>query len=199
MVTPQRSQRLRAVMDSRIGGVTVLLDAPHDPHNGAAILRSADAFGIPELHVVTRRHAFLASNVVARGTERWVDVVEHMTAPAAARHLTERGYELVTTHPRGELLPEDLQQIPRLAVVMGNEHDGICHELQQSAGRSVRIPMIGFVESLNLSVSAAILLREATRARPADLSSEARLELYAQGLFRSVKQARLVLSALAPA
>jgi tRNA (guanosine-2'-O-)-methyltransferase len=196
LVNPERQQRLRAVLGARIGSVTVLLDAPHDPHNGAAILRSCDAFGIPELHVVTRRNAFLASNIVARGAERWVDVIAHTTPASATRQLTEQGFELVSTHPQGELIPEDLAAIPRVALVLGNEHEGIGEELTQSAGRSVRIPMVGFVESLNLSVSAAILLREATRARPADLSEQRFAALYAQGLYRSVKQAALVLGAM---
>jgi tRNA (guanosine-2'-O-)-methyltransferase len=196
LVRPERRARITALLDARISSVTAVLDAPNDPHNGAAILRSCDAFGVPDLHVVTRRNAFLASNIVARGAERWVDVIEHTTARSAVQHLKALNFELVATHPQGELEPEDLAHVPRLALVLGNEHEGICEELAQSAGRSVRIPMVGFVESLNLSVSAAILLRAATRARPADLTPEARTALYAQGLFRSIKRAGHVLEAL---
>lgn len=199
MVNPERRLRLQQHLDSRIASVTAVLDAPYDPHNGAAILRSCDAFGVPELHVVTRQHAFLASNVVAKGAERWVDVIEHVTVPSATAVLVEQGYELITTHPQGQLVPEDLAQVPRLALVLGNEREGICEQLQQSAGRSVRIPMVGFVESLNLSVSAAILLREATRGRSAQLPLATRTARYAQGLFRSVKQAAQVLAAVSPA
>src|SRR5689334_3678265 len=91
LVNLERRARLAQLIDARIGSVTAVLDAPHDPHNGGAILRSCDAFGIPELHVVTRRHAFLASHRMARGAERWVDVTVHDTPAAAARALHARG------------------------------------------------------------------------------------------------------------
>jgi tRNA (guanosine-2'-O-)-methyltransferase len=194
----QRIQRIHEVLDRRLTSVTVLMDAPHDPHNGAAILRSCDAFGVQEVHVVPREEAFLASNTVSKGSERWVDVVKHDSPSAAVAQLRASGFELIATHPEGELSPEDLPSIPRLALLMGNEHDGLCEELAQSAGRRVRIPMIGFVESLNVSVSAAVLLRAATLGRPGDLRDEAYQAVYAQALFRSVKRAGDVLAASRP-
>src|SRR5688500_6906201 len=146
----RRRARLQSVIASRLGSVTVLMDAPHDPHNGAAVMRSCDAFGLPELHVVPRDEPFLAGRTVAKGTQHWVDVVIHPTPASAIGSLLSRGFELVTTHPQGELVPEDLKGIERLAIVLGNEHDGIRAELTQAASRSVRIPMRGFVESLNV-------------------------------------------------
>jgi tRNA (guanosine-2'-O-)-methyltransferase len=174
------------------------MDAPRDPHNGAAILRSCDAFGIQEVHVIPRREAFLASNLVSKGAERWVDVVQHSSPTAAIDTLHDSGFELVATHPQGELLPEALAELPRVALVLGNEHDGICDELTQSAGRSVRIPMVGFVESLNVSVSAAILLRAATLDRPGDLDLATHADVYAQALVRSLQRSRDILAAASP-
>src|SRR6185369_11894156 len=72
--TSERCARLRDVFASRLDTVTVLMDAPHDPHNGAAVIRSCDAFGVARLHIVERVEEFLAANTVARGSERWVDV-----------------------------------------------------------------------------------------------------------------------------
>jgi tRNA (guanosine-2'-O-)-methyltransferase len=198
MVSAARRARLEDVLAQRLGAVTVLLEAPHDPHNGAAVLRSCDAFGVQEVHVVPVQEPFLAARVVSKGAERWVDVVEHSSALDAARALAGAGFELVATHPRGSLVPEDLPSIPRLALVLGNEREGISKQLSELAPRSVRIPMVGFVESLNVSVSAAILLRAATHGRPGDLDPAARQRLLARGLFHTVPRASEVLAALAP-
>src|SRR5690349_12685756 len=74
LVGDRRRARLQSVIASRLGSLTVLMDAPHDPHNGAAVMRSCDAFGVPELHVVPRDEPFLAGRTVAKGTQHWVDV-----------------------------------------------------------------------------------------------------------------------------
>lgn len=194
-----RQTRLREVLARRLASVTLLMDAPHDPHNGAAVMRSCDAFGVQELHVIPRHEAFLASNLVAKGAERWVDVIEHPSPQHAAKALRARGFELLTTHPEGDLTPEDLPQLPRVALVLGNERDGIGDDLKGMAQRSVRIPMVGFVESLNVSVSAAILLRAATHGRPGDLGEAEYRNLYARALFYSVRRADEILAALYPA
>ncbi len=195
-VTPARSRRVRDVVDQRVGSVTVLMDAPHDPHNGGAVLRSCEAFGVQRLHVVPRVESFAISTTVTRGSEKWVDVILHATASAAVARLRDEGFELVATHPDGTLAPEDLAGIERLALVLGNERDGIRDDLERAATRTVRVPMRGFVESLNLSVSAAILLRAATLGRPGDLSQEERERLYARGLYTSVLRSKEILAAL---
>jgi tRNA (guanosine-2'-O-)-methyltransferase len=197
MTLERRRERILEIARQRIGSVTVVMDETHDPHNGAAILRTCDAFGIQEAHVVPRDldEGFRVGERVAQGTQRWVDVVQHASSAEAAAALIERGFELVATHPEGELTPEDLAQIPKLALVMGNERDGISAALTAAASRSVRIPMRGFVESLNVSVSAALLLRAATRDRPGDLSEAAQRMLYAKGLFHTVPRAPEILAA----
>lgn len=198
MVHEQRKDTIRRVLAARRRSVTVLMDAPHDPHNGAAILRSADAFGLQEIHLLPREEEFLASNVVSKGTERWVDVVQHRSCSSAVDSLQSAGYSLVTTHPQGELVPEDLSEIERLCLVMGNEHHGVRRELVEASTQSVRIPMVGFVESLNVSVAAALLIRAACHNRPADLEAADFARLYARGLFRSVKRAREILAVAEP-
>jgi tRNA (guanosine-2'-O-)-methyltransferase len=194
----ERKQTILERVQARIGSVTLLMDAPHDPHNAAAALRSCDAFGIPELHVVPRAEGFALGRKVTRGAERWVEVVTHPSPEAATAALRARGFELIATHPKGELVPEDLAGIARVCLVMGNEHDGIREALEAATTRAVRIPMRGFVESLNLSVAAALLLSAATAGRAGDLNAEERRTLYATGLFRSVPRAAEILAASEP-
>ena len=193
-----RIARLERHVSERIGSVTLLMDAPNDPHNAGAAVRSCDAFGVAELHVVPRDKPVELGRSVTSGADRWVEVVLHETPEAAVAALGSRGFELVATHPEGELVPEDLARIERVCLVMGNEHDGIREALRSAASRSVRIPMRGFVESLNLSVAAAILLRAATSGRHGDLDPGERRELYARGLTRSVPRAEDILAASAP-
>jgi tRNA (guanosine-2'-O-)-methyltransferase len=195
LVLPRRCERMAQVIAGRLGSVTLLLDELSDPHNRAAIVRSCDAFGVQELHSVQPARDFSVHHGVAAGTERWVDVNAHADARSAVEHLTSRGFELVSTHPSGELTPSDLARVPRLALILGNEHRGIDPVFARAATHSVRIPMRGFVESLNVSVSAAVLLAAATAQRPGDLPEDARRHLYARALYHSVPRAREVLEA----
>ncbi len=189
----RRRRRFEEVISGRLGSVTILLDELSDPHNRAAIVRSCDAFGVQQLHSVQPVADFTVHHGVAAGTERWVDVNPHPLARAAVEHLQGRGFELIQTHPDGELTPEDLARVPRLALILGNEHRGIDPVFAGAAKRSVRIPMRGFVESLNVSVCAAVLLAAATQGRSGDLPPSARQHLYARALFFSVPRACEVL------
>ena len=198
LVLEQRQEKLRSVAAQRLSSVTVVMDAPHDPHNAAAILRSCEAFGVGEAHVVLRSERFRTSRAVARGTERWVSLHVHRAPASAIGSLRRSDMRLVAAHPEGRLLPADLASIARVAVLVGNEHDGIRHELRTAADDTVRIPMRGFVESLNVSVAAALLLEAATRGRAGDLNEEQRRAFYARGLYLSVPRAREVLAASAP-
>jgi tRNA (guanosine-2'-O-)-methyltransferase len=194
-VKPERAERLRAVLATRLDSVTVVMDAPHDPHNGAAVIRSCDAFGVQRLHVVERMEGFLASNTVARGSERWVDVRTYKRVSDVVESLAASGHELVATHPDGDLLPHDLPKIPRLALILGNERLGIVEDLRAACRHSVRIPMRGFAESLNVSVTAAILLQQATWGREGDLSQREREVLFARALVLTAPHAPEILAA----
>ena len=196
LVGERRRARLREVIARRLGSVAVLFDAPYDPHNGAAVVRSCEAFGVQRLHVVERKGVrFLVAHSVARGAEKWLDVVAYQNAKHAIDVAHASGLELVATRTDGELAPEDLAKIPRLALVLGNEKDGIRDEIARACKRAVRVPMRGFVESLNVSVTAAILLHAATAGRAGDLDEKAQERLYARGLYFSVARAGEVLDA----
>jgi tRNA (guanosine-2'-O-)-methyltransferase len=197
LVLPRRAQRLRDVIDQRLASVQVVFDAPHDPHNGAAVVRSCEAFGVQFVHVIERLEQFLAAPSVARGSEKWVDLRQWTNVEDVIEHAKTAGLELVAAAADGELAPQDLAEIPRLALVLGNERDGIADSLAAACSRRVRVPMRGFVESLNVSVSAAILLSQATCGRKGDLAEEDRLRLYARGLYFTVDKADDVLAEFA--
>lgn len=196
LLTNERRARFEAVFSQRLDCVSVLMDAPYDPHNGAAVLRSCDAFGVQRLHVVERGGIeFLAARQVARGSEQWVHVRTYPDSQGALETLAASGHELVATHPMGELAPEDLKHIPKVCLVLGNERDGIHPELASACKRSVRVPMRGFVESLNVSVTGAILLQHATTGRAGDLSESERLFLKARAMVLTIDHAAEILLA----
>jgi tRNA (guanosine-2'-O-)-methyltransferase len=197
LVLDRRAQRLRDIIGQRLESVQVVFDAPHDPHNGAAVLRSCEAFGVQHVHVIERIEGFLSAPSVSRGAEKWVDLHRWQRASDVIAKLRSEGVELVAADPDGELDPAALASIPRLALVLGNERDGIEAELQAACTRRVRVPMRGFVESLNVSVSAAILLAYATNGRAGDLPATDRERIYARGLYFTVEKADEILAALA--
>jgi tRNA (guanosine-2'-O-)-methyltransferase len=197
LVLERRARKLRETIGRRLASVQVVFDAPHDPHNGAAVVRSCEAFGVQYVNVVERKEKFLLAPSVARGSEKWIDLrLFGSSADAIARMRDTDGLELVAAHPDGELAPEDLASIPRLGIVLGNERDGIAEDLLAACTRRVRVPMRGFVESLNVSVSAAILLSAATRNREGDLTHAELTRIYARGLYFTVDRADEVLREL---
>jgi tRNA (guanosine-2'-O-)-methyltransferase len=194
-VTVERQSKIRRVVANRLESVTVVLDATYDPHNAGAVVRTCDAFGVQWVHVIERGDPFMLARRSARGTERWVELVRHRTVEHLVGTLRAQSHSVVVTHPEGELEPADLGSLPRPALVLGNEHDGVRPELRRAAQYSVRVPMRGFVESLNVSVSAAVLLLAATQGRPGDVSLAKQELLYAKGLFRSLPRAGELLAA----
>jgi tRNA (guanosine-2'-O-)-methyltransferase len=195
LVTDVRCARMREVVARRLTSVAVVFDRPYDPHNGAAVLRSCEAFGVQHLHVVERPGTpFAVARSVARSAEKWIDVTCHSSAESFIAWAAASEMPLVATHPEGELAPGDLARLPRFALVLGNEREGIHDALMAACASRVRVPMRGFVESLNVSVTAAILLHAATQGRPGDLDPRACRRLYARGLYLSLEHAEEILA-----
>ena len=196
VVTPERLQRIQEVVDGRTESLVVVLDRIADPHNSSAVLRSADAFGVQNVLSIVGEHGFRASSGVSKGTQRWLDVVRHDSAEACARRLKDAGYSIYVAAMGGEATPEDLREVPRLAVVFGNEHRGVSPEMRALADGTFSIPMRGFVESLNVSVAAAITLQTLTRDGRPPLSPKRRRELLARFLMNSVRNADQIIDEL---
>ena len=194
LVLERRRERILEVVRQRLASVTVVFDAPHDPFNGAAVMRTCEAFGVNTVHVVERKESFLAAGSVTRNAHKWLDLRLHAGSMGAIAALRAQGMTLVGAHPDGKLGPDDLASIPKVALVLGNEHDGIAKDLMEACDETVRVPMRGMVESLNVSVTAAILLSRATLGRPGDLDEAASARLYARGLYFTVQRAAEVLA-----
>ena len=197
VVTPERLQRLSEVVDGRTDDLAVVLDRIADPHNSSAVLRSADAFGVQNVHAIVGEHGFRASRGVSKGTQRWLDVTRYESAEACARRLKEEGYEIYVAAMGSETTPDALREIPRLAIVFGNEHRGVSTKMRAHADGVFSIPMRGFVESLNVSVAAAITMQTLTRNGRPGLTPDRRQTLLARFLMNSVKNADKIIAQFA--
>ena len=193
VVTPERLRRIQAVVEERTDNLVVVLDRLSDPHNSSAVLRSADAFGIQNVHAIVGRYGFRASRGVSKGTHRWLDVIRYETAKACAKRLKEDGYRIYVAVMNGDATPSDLCSVSRVAVVFGHEHRGVSPEMRAEADGTFAIPMRGFVESLNVSVAAAITMQTLTSNGPPRLEPGRRRELLARFLMNSVRNPRQII------
>lgn len=193
VVTPERLRRIERVVDARTDDLAIVLDRIADPHNSSAVLRSAEAFGVQNVHAIVGEHGFRASRGVAKGTERWLDVARYASAAACARRLKEGGYQIYVAAMGGRVSLDDLGRVPRLAVVFGNEHRGVSQEMREVADGAFSIPMRGFVESLNVSVAAAIAMQTLSESGRSALDPARKRELLARFLMNSVRNADRVI------
>jgi tRNA (guanosine-2'-O-)-methyltransferase len=164
-MTPERFQRLKDILARRQPDLTVLMDRVHKPHNFSAILRSCDAVGIAAAHVVPAED-FAAAHDTAGGSSRYVAVVQHSSLSDALDLLRDRGMTVVAAQPGEDAADfRTLDYTRPTALLLGTELDGLSPEAVAAADRRVVVPMYGAVESLNVSVAAAVILYEAQRQR----------------------------------
>lgn len=195
-----RRERIDAALSTRLAGLRVLIENLHDPHNGAAVLRSVEAFGVQRVDVVESTEPFRFSSVVTQGCEKWLDVVRHPATAAALRVLRADGMALYAAVPGARARLDDLDFARPAVVMVGNEHAGLGAEAVAAADACFGIPMYGMTQSLNLSVAAALIIeRAATRRRQAlgrdgDLDDAQKLALRARFFTESVRGAAAVLA-----
>lgn len=194
LLTDARLQRIEASLRKRTRSVAIALEAVEDPRNVAAVLRSADAFGVQEVHLIEGARPFLASRRITQGAERWLDVVRHPTAQACVGSLRRRGFKVYVATMDGQVGPQNLCEADKIAVVFGNEQCGISDHIAAMSDGRYTIPMGGFVQSLNVSVAAAITLFSATHNRAGDLAEHERAELRARFMMLSVERADQVVA-----
>ncbi len=167
-LTDERRSRLQNVLDQRTRHFTLVLENVYQPHNISAVLRSCDAFGVQDVHLVETENQFRVTREIALGSDQWLTLHRHRDAddPAAAciQRLRQSGYHILVTSPTTTASPLAEVDITRkAALVIGHETDGVTQQFADAADECVAIPMWGFVESLNLSVAAALSLYEMTK------------------------------------
>lgn len=189
LLTDERRVRIATCLARRTRTVVPVLEAIDDPHNVAAVLRSADAFGVQEVHLIEGPQEFLAARSITQGAERWLDVVRHRDPMVCVASLRSRGFRVYVATMDGEVTPEDLRAVPKVAVVFGNEQYGVGAAVQSVCDGRYTIPMQGFAQSLNVSVAAAITLFSATRGRSAGLAEDDCTQLRARFMMLSVPRA----------
>jgi tRNA (guanosine-2'-O-)-methyltransferase len=186
-VSPGRLARLRAVAARRTRHLSALCERFADLHNVAACMRTAEALGLQELHVVMDADATpeaerrpprdpIVARSVSLASERWIDRSDHASSEAALAALRQRGYRIVVSAAAGELPETPLAALPLdrpLALVLGNERDGILAATTAQADARVAIAMRGFVQSLNVSVAFAIVMARLRERLEAELDVSA--------------------------
>jgi tRNA (guanosine-2'-O-)-methyltransferase len=200
LLSDERRARIDGAVAARLTGLRVVIENLHDPHNGAAVLRSAEAFGIQRVDVIEALEPFRFSSTVTQGCEKWLDVVRHPTLEAAVDALRSDGFVIYAAVPGAEASVEDLNFSRPAAVMVGNEHDGLTGNAIDAADRVFGIPMPGMTASLNLSVAAALIAERAAAMRrralraEGDLDAAERLALRARLYAASVRGAEAVVA-----
>lgn len=170
-LTESRRLRFLEVLQHRTKYLTVAIEDVFQLHNTSAVLRSCDAFGIQELYVVEDRFGERLDKNIAMGAEQWVDVNRYQTTSECITTLKEAGYQIVATTPHNDsCLLNDFELTAKTAIFFGTEKEGLSEEVLQKADKFIKIPMVGFSESLNVSVCAAIIIQTLTeKLRKSDL------------------------------
>lgn len=159
LVSENRRELIDRIAPLRTRHITVALEDVYQSHNAAAVLRSCDCFGIQDVHVVERNNPFNPAGDVAVGSSKWVDYYPYPDIQSAYRTLREKGYRIVATTPHtNDTLITDLDISTPVALIFGTELTGLTPEAIDLADEYVKIPMYGFTESFNISVSVALSL-----------------------------------------
>lgn len=167
-VTPERLDLFNKVLSSRTNYLTVVLEDLFQTQNTSAVIRTADCFGIQNVHVIENKHVFQMNPDVVRGASNWVTVTRHndsiMNTSTALQRLKNDGYRIVVASPHEHdvnLESFDLSK-GKTAIVFGCERPGLTEWAKKEADEFMKIPMVGFTESLNVSVSVAVTLHHLT-------------------------------------
>ncbi len=167
MPTPERIAKIARVLSHRQADLRVVLENVTIAHNASAVMRTCDAAGVLRLDLVGPNPEVLRPNkAISTRADKWLEIAVHETPAACLGPLREAGCQIVATHLRDDSVPyTEVDLTGPTALVFGSESEGISDEALRFADKVVRIPMLGMVQSLNLSVSVAVLLYEALRQR----------------------------------
>jgi tRNA (guanosine-2'-O-)-methyltransferase len=201
-VTQHKLDLFEKVLRFRTRHITVILEDLYQPHNASAVLRTCDCFGIQDVHIIENQNSYEVNPDVALGSSKWLNLLRYnrleYNTPEAFGYLRKKGYTIIATSPhKNDVFLEELPVEPKTALVFGSELRGIANETISHADGWVKVPMVGFTESLNVSVSAAIILHYLTgKLRKSDIqwtmTEEEKLDLKLKWIKNVVKRADLL-------
>jgi len=175
-ISENKKNKFEEIILQRTRHLTVVLEDIFQPHNASAVLRTCDCFGIQDVHIIENRNKYEINPDVAVGSSKWLSLYSYHAAiyntVECLRQLKDSGYSIIATTPhKKDFTPESLPLDQKIALVFGTELEGLSPHAKAMADGFVKIPMYGFTESLNISVSAALLIRSLTeRLHNSDIS-----------------------------
>jgi tRNA (guanosine-2'-O-)-methyltransferase len=175
-ISDNKSSLFDNIIQKRTKHITIALEDIYQSHNASAVLRTCDCFGIQDVHIIENRNTYIVNPDVALGSTKWLNLNKYNTEEdntlGCYKSLHEKGYRIVATTPhKGDTLLDDLSLDGKIALIFGTEQLGLSKTAIQHADEYVKIPMHGFTESFNISVSAAIILHHLTeKLRKSDIS-----------------------------
>lgn len=159
-LTPQRKALFQKVISQRTNHFTVVTEDVYQLHNTSAVIRSCDVFGIQNVHVIEEKNTRKIDREIAMGAQKWVSLNRYTSSNSCIEELRRKGYDIIATTPHGSAKKlSDLDISRPSAIFFGTEKQGLSPGVLAQADHYVQIPMVGFTESLNISVSAAIILQ----------------------------------------
>lgn len=162
-ISENRKQRFLDILSNRTKHFTIAVEDVYQMHNTSAVMRSCEVFGIQELHVVEQKFGKSIDKQIAMGAQKWVDIKEHPSSISCIEALRKKGYQIIATTPHNDSCTIENFDISKpSALFFGTEKEGLSTEVLQQADGFLKIPMVGFTESLNISVSAAIIIQDIT-------------------------------------
>lgn len=163
-ISPEKRVMFDSIAAKRTKYLTVVLEDIVKEFNSSAVLRSCDCFGVQELNIIAENQEFEVQREIARGAGKWVDVVNYdgNNSPNVncLNDLKNNGYQVIATSPHATKSISDISIEKPIALVFGTERKGISDFIKANADQLVKIPMYGFTESFNISVSAALILNQ---------------------------------------
>ena len=167
-ITGNRRKRFEDIVSKRTHFITLVLEDIYQPHNTSAVLRTCDCFGIQDVHIIENKNKYSINPDVALGSSNWLNLYRYnnkvYNTPECLKKLKKQGYSIVAATPhKNDCLLEELDIKRRTAIMFGTEKEGLSQTAIDNTDGFVKIPMLGFTESFNISVSAAIVLSSLSR------------------------------------
>ena len=162
-LTENRKERFQKVLENRTNHFTIAVEDVFQFHNTSAVMRSCEVFGIQEINIVEQRFGKDIDKEIAMGAQKWVDINRFENINNCIQNLKTKGYQIIATTPHDDsCLLHEFDISKKSALFFGTEKEGLSEEVMKQADGFLKIPMVGFTESLNISVSAAIIIQDIT-------------------------------------